>query len=63
MATQGWLILSHVRNGVGGERVTRGGLVEKLLEPAVRKIGTGRINAIEWMGKSEELAKEFVGNS
>lgn len=63
MATQGWLVLSHVRNGVGGERVTRGGLVEKILEPAVRKIGTGRINALEWMGKTEELAKEFVGNS
>ncbi|RVX74950.1 hypothetical protein B0A52_01227 [Exophiala mesophila] len=63
MATQGWLVLSHVRNGVGGERVARGGLVEKILEPAVRKIGTGRINAMEWLRMTEELAKTSIGAS
>jgi serine/threonine protein kinase len=57
MATQGWMVLSHVRNGEGGTRVPRSGIVEKVLEKAVLKTDMGRVSAQEWMGLVETLAK------
>ncbi|KAJ9623025.1 hypothetical protein H2204_011283 [Knufia peltigerae] len=49
MATQGWLVLSHVRNGEQGSRVPMGGVVEKVLERAVLKDDLERVNALEWL--------------
>ncbi|KAL6252602.1 hypothetical protein RBB50_000321 [Rhinocladiella similis] len=49
MATQGWLVLSHVRSGEQGGRVPTGGVVEKVLERAVLKDDLERVNALEWL--------------
>lgn len=48
MAKQGWNVLDFVRNGEGGMRVPRSGLVERLVEGAVREVGKGRLGALEW---------------
>ena len=48
MATQGWEVLNHVRNGDQGQRVPRLGVVVRVLERAVLKAGLGRIGAEEW---------------
>ncbi|OCT47465.1 protein kinase domain-containing protein [Cladophialophora carrionii] len=57
MATQGWMVLSHVRNGEGGTRVPRFGIVEKLLERALLKADMGRVSAQEWLRIVETFAK------
>jgi hypothetical protein len=57
MATQGWLVLSHVRNGDGGTRVPTFGVVERLLERAVLKADKGRVNAQEWLAVVDTFAK------
>lgn len=49
MATQGWMILSHVRNGDQGARVPRLGVVERVLERAVLKADMGRVSAPAWL--------------
>jgi serine/threonine protein kinase len=57
MATQGWMALSHVRNGPGGTRVPRFGIVERTLERAVLKADMGRVNAQDWVAIVDTLAK------
>jgi serine/threonine protein kinase len=57
MATQGWMVLSHVRNGEQGARVPRMGVVERVLERAVLKEGMGRITALDWLEFVEEVGK------
>ncbi len=57
MATQGWMALSHVRNGEGGTRVPRCGTVERVLERAVLKSDMGRVSAQQWIGIIETIAK------
>ena len=54
MATQGWEILHHARNGDQGYRVPQHGVVDRLLERAVLKCGMGRIDAVSWA----KLARE-----
>jgi serine/threonine protein kinase len=54
MATQGWEILHHVRNGDQGHRVPQHGVIDRLLERAVLKAGMGRIDAMSWA----KLARE-----
>jgi hypothetical protein len=54
MATQGWEVLSHVRNGDQGHRVPQHGVVDRLLERAVLKAGMGRIDAISWAKLAQE---------
>ena len=57
MATQGWMVLSHVRNADGGTRVPRHGTVERVLERAVLRSNTGRVSAQQWLGIVETIAK------
>ena len=57
MATQGWLVLSHARNGDGGTRLPTFGTVERVLEEAVLKVDMGRISAQEWSSVIETIAK------
>jgi serine/threonine protein kinase len=57
MATQGWMALSHVRNGDGGTRVPRFGMVEKVLERAVLKVELGRVSASQWVDIVQDLQK------
>jgi serine/threonine protein kinase len=47
-ATQGFNVLDFVRCGENGIRVPSGGVVERLVEPAVRKVNKGRIDAGKW---------------
>jgi hypothetical protein len=54
MATQGWEVLNHVRNGDQGQRVPRYGVVDRVLEKAVLKAGMGRIDATAWATLVEE---------
>jgi serine/threonine protein kinase len=58
MATQGWLILQHVRSGAQGTRVPRLGVVEKVLERAVLKKGMGRIRVLEWLALVEVMVQD-----
>lgn len=58
MAQQGWDILEFVRNGEGGLRVPRGGLVETIVEAAVKKIDQGRINSMKWRELVKRVEKE-----
>lgn len=53
MSQHGWNILEFVRNGEGGMRIPSGGVVEAVVEAAVRKIDQGRIDAGKW----KELVK------
>lgn len=55
MATQGWEVLNHVRSGDQGHRVPRHGVVDRVLERAVLKAGTGRIDATTWAMLVEEM--------
>ncbi|KAJ9611451.1 hypothetical protein H2200_004635 [Cladophialophora chaetospira] len=57
MATQGWMVLSHVRNGEGGTRVPRFGTVERVLERAVLKADMGRVSAQQWLSIIEGIAQ------
>lgn len=57
MATQGWMVLSHVRNGDGGTRVPRFGVVERVVERAVLKEGMGRVNAGTWLDIVNNIVK------
>ncbi|EXJ85765.1 serine/threonine protein kinase [Capronia coronata CBS 617.96] len=57
MATQGWMVLDHVRNGEQGSRVPRMGVVERVLERAVLKADMGRIGAREWLDIVESMGK------
>jgi serine/threonine protein kinase len=54
MASQGWYILSNVRNGDQGARVPRHGIVDQVLERAVLRAGMGRIDAKSWSTLVEE---------
>jgi len=64
MATQGWMILNHVRSGEQGARVPRLGVVERVLERAVLQAGMGRVSALTWLeivaniGRGEEPIKK-----
>ncbi|KAL2399036.1 hypothetical protein ABEF93_007156 [Exophiala dermatitidis] len=55
MATQGWMVLDHVRNGDQGSRVPRNGVVQKVLEQAVRKVDAGRVGALQWLDIVEKV--------
>ena len=55
MATQGWEVLNHVRNGDQGQRVPRHGVVDRLLERAVLKTGMGRIEAADWASLVQDM--------
>jgi serine/threonine protein kinase len=55
MATQGWEVLNHVRNGGQGHRVPRHGVVDRVLERAVLKAGMGRIDAMSWATLVEQM--------
>ena len=50
MATQGWEVLGFVRNNVGesGWRVPEGGVVDRVIEGAVRRDERKRLAAREW---------------
>ncbi|KAK5057755.1 hypothetical protein LTR84_011756 [Exophiala bonariae] len=56
MATQGWGVLGLVRNGDGGLRVPRGGVVERVLESAVRRRPEERVDAEECVRLVERVA-------
>jgi serine/threonine protein kinase len=56
MATQGWEVLNHVRNGDQGQRLPRHGVVDRVLERAVLKAGMGRISAASWAALVEEMS-------
>jgi serine/threonine protein kinase len=61
MATQGWGVLNFVRNGEGGLRVPRAGLVERVLEGVVKKNPAERIGVKEWVGVVEAIGKAENG--
>lgn len=48
MATQGWNVLSNVRNGEQGDRIPVDGIVQRVLEKAVLRAGMGRTDARAW---------------
>lgn len=58
MATQGWNVLDFVRHAESGVRVPMGGVVEKVVQDAVKKIDDGRIDAGEWRG----LVKRMIAD-
>ena len=58
MATQGWLVLNHVRCGEGGARVPRMGAVERVLERAVLKAEMGRVSTEQWLGIVDSIGKD-----
>ncbi|KAJ5769291.1 hypothetical protein N7520_003850 [Penicillium odoratum] len=49
MAREGHRILEFTRCGTNGSRLPRAGFVEKLLQPAVAKDPTGRIDTSDWV--------------
>lgn len=55
MATQGWNVINYVRNGDQGSRVPMHGLVDRVLERAVLKVGMGRVDATSWCRLIEEI--------
>jgi len=55
MATQGWNVINCVRNGDQGSRVPMHGLVDRVLERAVLKVGMGRVDATSWCRLIEEI--------
>lgn len=57
MATQGWMILNHVRNGPQGSRVPKFGIVERVLETAVLKADMGRVSADQWLDIVDHIAR------
>ena len=57
MATQGWEILNHVRNGDQGPRVPRHGVVDRVLERAVLRADMGRIQAADWAALVQDVAR------
>lgn len=66
MATQGWNVLQFVRNGGECARAPKGGVVEQVLEQAVRKIDAAdhnrrRIDATQWKELVEKMS--FDGKS
>lgn len=62
MATQGWGVLSFVRNGEGGLRVPRKGVVERVCEGAVKRDPDARIGVREWAALvNEALAQRDPG--
>ncbi|KAF7512699.1 hypothetical protein GJ744_000266 [Endocarpon pusillum] len=60
MATQGWRVLEFVKNGDGGMRVPSGGVVERVVEDAVRKVDDARIHASRWRDLVRAIQKEEV---
>ncbi|KIW11250.1 hypothetical protein PV08_10550 [Exophiala spinifera] len=62
MATQGWLVLSHVRGGDQGSRVPTGGVVEKVLQRAVLKDEFARVSALEWLEIVEQQTRTKTTN-
>lgn len=59
MATQGWNILNHVRNGEQGFRLPQHGIADRVLERAVLKAGMGRIDAARWLvSVGEQMRRE-----
>jgi Protein kinase domain len=61
MATQGWNVLDFVRSGDSGMRVPLGGLVETIVQPAVRRVEEGRIDASDWKDLIEKVAGDNEG--
>ncbi|KIW26331.1 uncharacterized protein PV07_09431 [Cladophialophora immunda] len=57
MATQGWMVLSHVRNGEGRTWIPRFGTVERVLERAALKTDMGRVSAQQWLSIVEGIAQ------
>ncbi|KAI1608624.1 kinase-like domain-containing protein [Exophiala viscosa] len=57
MATQGWMVLDHVRGGEQGARVPRMGTVDRALARAVLKADMGRISALDWLDVVEDVVK------
>ncbi|KAL2367550.1 serine/threonine protein kinase [Blastomyces gilchristii SLH14081] len=49
MSREGHLVLDHVRSGVHGSRLPLGGVVEKILSPAVVKDPETRIKPTDWL--------------
>ncbi|KLJ05478.1 hypothetical protein EMPG_11057 [Blastomyces silverae] len=49
MSREGHLVLDHVRSGVHGSRLPVGGVVEKILSPAVVKDPETRIKPADWL--------------
>lgn len=60
-ARQGWEILEFLRSEKGGLRMERGGIVEGVVAPAVRKV-EGRIGVLEWKRQVEAILGEGGGN-
>lgn len=58
MATQGWNVLEFVRNAESGIRVPMGGIVESMVEDAVKKIDRGRIEAGKWRALVRKVIAE-----
>ncbi|KEF62527.1 serine/threonine protein kinase [Exophiala aquamarina CBS 119918] len=61
MATQGWGVLGFVRNGEGGMRVPRAGVVERVCEGAVKKDPAARIGVRAWVSLVEEAMAQEDG--
>jgi Protein kinase domain len=59
MATQGWDVLEFVRNGTNGTRVPSDGIVQTVVERAVRKVEKGRIDAATWKDLVRALRRAF----
>lgn len=55
MATQGWGVIGFARSADGGMRVPRAGVVEKVLEGAVRRAPHERLKTEEWVGVVEKI--------
>jgi serine/threonine protein kinase len=64
MAKQGWNILEFVRSGEGGMKVPQGGVAERVVEAAVRKIEEGRTDSLKWRGLVRRVRRdeEEIGN-
>ena len=57
MAMQGWNVIRFVQSGDQGLKVPKAGMVEQVLERAVLKAGTERINAGTWVDLVETKMK------
>ncbi len=63
MAQQGFHILEFVRNGEGGMRLPRGGVVERVVRAAVRKTDEGRIDALRWRALVRAIRRDEEGTT
>ncbi|KAG5289988.1 protein kinase [Histoplasma ohiense] len=55
MSREGHRVLDHVRSGVHGSRLPIGGIVEKILSPAVVKDPETRIKPADWLRMIEDV--------